>query len=95
MYEINQRRPSYEVLEAISDALNVPISFFLARKDLPEDIRDSLDNYDMRQAVHDNPDMLALFGVARKCTPKELKTAIRLIKSLIGDDDADEEPPSH
>ena len=86
-YENNIRRPDYETIVEIADILNVPTSYFLRPEDYPPDIRRSNELYHLRQAVHDDPDMLTLFGLAKKCSPTELRQTIRIIRSLIGDDD--------
>jgi len=84
-YEANTARPSYETLEAMADIFNVPITFFLRPEDLPPDIRQSRELYHLRQAVHDDPDMLVLFDLAKDCTPAELRQTIAIIKALKGE----------
>ena len=84
-YESNAARPSYESLEARADLVIVPITFFLKTEDLPPEIRQSRELYHLRQAVHDDPDMLVLFDLAKQCTPQELRQTIAIIKALTGE----------
>lgn len=86
-YEANTARPSYETLEAMADIFNVPITFFLRPEDLPNDIRESDEMYHLRQAVHDNPDMLTMFDLVRHTTPEQLKQAIQFVRFITGEKD--------
>ena len=88
MWESGKREPDLASLHAIADVLGVSIVTLLghdADTDGSGDHDDEL--LELRQAVHDNPDLRVLFNLGRNCTPAELRQTIAIIKALKGENE--------
>ena len=72
--------PSVNKVKAVADYFGVTVDYLLTdEKEL--DAKEEL----LERAFADNPDMRILFKVSEKCSPAEIKTAIRLIQALRGE----------
>ena len=83
MYEVGKREPDFETLEAIADFFNVDMNFLLGKDGSENDhyyLND--ETREIAQEVFENPDMRALFKVARDIPPERLKAHIEFMKSL-------------
>lgn len=73
--------PSVEKAKAVADYFGVTIDYLVADKENPPKGDSNIDRY-----FKGNTDYRELFEVARKCSPNEVKIAIRLIKALRGEE---------
>ena len=74
--------PSVDKVKAVADYLGVTVDYLLSDEEEELDAKDEL----LEKAFAANPDMRILFKVSEKCSPAEIKTAIRLIQALRGED---------
>lgn len=73
--------PGVDKVKAVADYFGVTVDYLLTdEKELDE--KEEV----LERAFNDNPDMRILFKVSEKCSPAEIKTAIRLIQALRGED---------
>lgn len=81
IYRWDTSKPSIDRVKAVADYFGVTVDYLLSdEKQLDE--KEEL----LERAFADNPDMRILFKVSEKCSPAEIKTAIRLIQALRGED---------
>lgn len=80
IYRWDENEPSVDKVKAVADYLGVTVDYLLSDES-------SFDEKEMllQKAFDSNPDMRVLFKVAEKCSPAEIKTAIRLIEALRGE----------
>ena len=81
IYKWDEQMPSIDRVKKVADYFGVTVDFLIADEknyDLKEEL--------LERAFADNPDMRILFKVSEKCSPAEIKTAIRLIQALRGED---------
>lgn len=77
-WDIN--KPSIDKVQTVAEYFGVTVDYLLSdEKQLDE--KEEL----LERAFADNPDMRILFKVSEKCSPAEIKTAIRLIQALRGE----------
>lgn len=80
IYRWDTSKPSIDRVKAVADYFGVTVDYLLSdEKQLDE--KEEL----LERAFADNPDMRILFKVSEKCSPAEIKTAIRLIQALRGE----------
>lgn len=80
IYRWDTSKPSIDRVKAVADYFGVTVDYLLSdEKQLDE--KEEL----LERAFADNPDMRILFKVLEKCSPAEIKTAIRLIQALRGE----------
>ena len=79
-YETGARIPRAENAARLADYYGVTVDYLLSDEE-------GFDEKEMllQKAFDSNPDMRILFKVAEKCSPAEIKTAIRLIEALRGE----------
>ena len=80
IYRWNENEPGIDKVKAVADYFGVTVDYLLS-DDKPLDLKEEL----LEKAFADNPDMRILFKVSEKCSPAEIKTAIRLIQALRGE----------
>lgn len=83
MWENDSRRPSKDMLDALADEFNVPISAIL------EDERKHQEDYEvweLRESFRRNPEMRILFDAAKDATSKQLKQAVAILEALKASD---------
>ena len=79
MWETDQRRPSFDMFDALADAFNVPISAILEdEKQQQED--DEL--WELRELIRRSPNMRALFSTAKNAKPEHIKAAAAMLEAL-------------
>ena len=81
IYRWDTNKPSIDKVKAVADYFGVTVDYLLS-DDNTYDEKEEL----LERAFADNPDMRILFKVSEKCSPAEIKTAIRLIQALRGED---------
>lgn len=88
IYKWDTNTPSVTKVKAVADYFGVTVDYLLSDE---EGFNDGLTPSTMskdellQKAFDDKPDMRILFKVAEKCSPNEIKTAIRLIEALRGE----------
>lgn len=88
MWENDSRKPKHDMLDALADVFNVPISAILTdERQQQED--DEL--WELREAMRSNPNMRVLFSTAKTATPKQLKQAIAVLEALKASDESMEQ----
>lgn len=85
MYETGRREPELDVLEAMADIFNVPMSAFMpsSEKDL------TYQDLDRLEAMHQNPRLGLLFDRAREMSHKDVEMMIQLQDRILGERDND------
>lgn len=73
-------KPSIDKVQAVADYFGVTVDYLLSDEKQLDEQEELLE-----RAFADNPDMRILFKVTEKCSPSEIKTAIRLIQALRGE----------
>lgn len=87
MWETDQRRPSFDMFDALADAFNVPISAILEdEKQQHED--DEL--WELRETLRRNPEVRILFSTAKNATPKQIRQAVAVLQALKASDDIED-----
>ena len=81
IYRWNENEPSVDKVKAVADYFGVTVDYLLSDRDAYDEKEELLE-----KAFSGNRDMKVLFSVAEKCSPNEIKTAIRLIQALRGED---------
>ena len=74
-------KPSIDKVKLVADYFGVTVDYLLS-DETNYDLKEEL----LERAFADNPDMRILFKVSEKCSPAEIKTAIRLIQALRGEE---------
>jgi transcriptional regulator with XRE-family HTH domain len=82
MWESNKREPDLESLEALADIFNVDIGSIVGSIDMDTDY----ELLEIRDSIHDNPDLKTMFDYSKKLRPNQLKQMISFLKTLTGDD---------
>lgn len=79
MWETDQRRPSFDMFDALADAFNVPISAILEdEKQQHED--DEL--WELREALRHNPEVRILFSATKGAKKEHIKAAAAMLEAL-------------
>lgn len=71
--------PKQEKIQKIAEYFNVPVSYFYGEEEEPKYYFDE-ETAAMAQALHDNPELKALFKASRKLSPKDIETFVKLIE---------------
>lgn len=83
MWETDQRRPGLEMLDALADVFNVPISALL--KDEKQQQEDD-EICELRETMRRNPEMRMLFSSARGAKKEHIEAAAAMLNALKGSD---------
>ena len=84
MWEIGRREPSLEMLEAISDIYNVPLSYFLC-DDPDHAVNLSPADADRLEALHSNPSLGLLFDRQRKMSEEDIRIMLTLADRILAE----------
>lgn len=77
MYEIGEREPDFETLEALADVFNVPmVAFFGNDRITPED-------FDILETLHQNPKLNMLFDHSRKLKDSDIEFMLQYAKNIL------------
>ena len=91
MYELGQREPDFETLEAIADFFNVDIDYLMGRTDkttvLPESYYIDKDARDLAEFLHKNPKYKILFDASRKVKPEDIDFVKQMIDRMGGNNE--------
>lgn len=84
MYELGQREPDFETIEAIADFFNVDVDYLLGRTDkttvLPESYYLNASARDLAEYAHKDPRYGVAFDAVKNVPPEDLDIIIRLVK---------------
>ena len=81
MYETGRREPEFDVLEALADVFNVPMSAFVQKNEVsPNDI-------DRLEALHQNPRLGLLFDRQRQMSSKDIEFMLQMADRILGERD--------
>lgn len=78
MWETGERRPSWDMLDALADAFNVPVSAIVDG----ENPNEEKELWELREALRRRPEMRTLFSVSKSASKKDIERAIAIIESL-------------
>lgn len=78
MYETGQRKPSYEVLEAIADFFNVDIDYLMGREETSTYILDPA-AVEILKELDARPELKVLLDSSRNLTKEDIEAVIKLI----------------
>jgi len=83
MYETGRREPEIDVLEAMADVFNVPMSAFM-----PSDKRDlTVEDYSRLEALHQNPRLGLLFDRQRKMSGSDIEFMLQMAERIMKERD--------
>lgn len=85
MWETDQRRPGIEMLDALADVFNVPLSAIL--KDEKQQQEDD-ELYELREELRRNPEVRLLFSASRGAKKEHIKAAAAMLNALKSNDDS-------
>lgn len=87
MWENDSRKPNFDMLDALADELNVPMSAIIQdEKQQAED--DEL--WELRETLRQNPEVRILFSTAKNATPKQIRQAVAVLQALKASDDIED-----
>lgn len=86
MYESNQRRPGFEMMEAIADALNVDMNTLYGTP-TDENYYHDPDAAALADMIKDNPRYRVLFEASRNLSADDVNFVIDMIKKLAKTDE--------
>ncbi len=91
MYELGQREPDLEALEAIADFFNVDIDYLMGRTNkttiVPESYYLDQDARDLAEFLHKNPKYKVLFDASRKVKPEDIDFVRHMLDRMGGNND--------
>lgn len=91
MYELGQREPDLEALEAIADFFNVDIDYLMGRTNkttiVPESYYLDQDARDLAEFLHKNPKYKVLFDASRKVKPEDIDLVRQMLDRMGGAND--------
>lgn len=91
MYELGQREPDFETLEAIADYFNVDIDYLMGRTNkttvVPESYYLDQDARELAEFLHKKPKYKILFDASRKVKPEDIDFVKQMIDRMGGADD--------
>ena len=73
--------PKIETLEKIADYFGVPVSYFYGEEEKPTYYLDN-ETAEMAQAIHDDPNLRAMFKATRKLSKEDIETFTKLIEGF-------------
>lgn len=86
MYENGERKPSFEILEAIADYFNVDMNYLIGKKDYSQvitpDYYYNKDASSAAQFLFENPEYKVLFDASRKVKPEDIKFVAEMIERM-------------
>ena len=71
MYETGRREPELDVIEAMADVFNVPLTAFMSKTV-------SVDDYDFLEALHQNPRLGMLFDRQRRMSSEDIDFMLQM-----------------
>ena len=83
MYELGEREPSLEILEAIADYFNVDMNTLTDSKASTE-LNEELQEY--LEELKNRSEMRMLFSLAKNATKEDVLQAVKIIEALKKDD---------
>lgn len=83
MYELGEREPSLEILEAIADYFNVDMNTLTDSKASTE-LNEELQEY--LEELKNRSEMRMLFSLAKNATKEDVLQAVKIIEALQKDD---------
>ena len=78
MYETGQRKPSYEMLEAIADFFNVDIDYLMGREETSTYILDP-EAVELLKQLDARPELKVLLDASQKLTKEDVEAITKLI----------------
>lgn len=83
MYETGQRKPSYEMLEAIADYFNVDLDYLIGRTDKTTVVTDEMQALQaLREQLRDSPATNALLSATKDLSEDDIKALADMAKRL-------------
>jgi transcriptional regulator with XRE-family HTH domain len=88
MWESGKREPNFDMLEAMADVFNVPMSAFLDSSEMVE-MTGKLPKSDCErlEVLHRNPRLCMLFDRARNMSDKDIEMILSIANRIIKEDD--------
>lgn len=83
MYETGRREPEMDVLEALADVFNVPMTAFMPQGDV--DL--SASDVDVLEAIHQNPRLGLLFDRQRKMSSADIEFMLQMADRIVKERD--------
>lgn len=83
MYETGRREPEMDVLEALADVFNVPMTAFMPQGDV--DL--SASDVDVLEAIHQNPRLGLLFDRQRKMSRADIEFMLQMADRIVKERD--------
>ena len=83
MYETGRREPEMDVLEALADVFNVPMTAFMPQGDV--DL--SASDVDVLEALHQNPRLGLLFDRQRKMSSADIEFMLQMADRIVKERD--------
>ena len=77
----NQYEPKADKIQKIADYFGVPVSYFYGEEDKPTYYLDD-ETAEMAQALHDDPNLRAMFKATRKLSKEDIETFTKLIEGF-------------
>ena len=85
MWETDQRRPGFDMFDALADAFNVPISAILQDE---KQQQENDDIWEIREAMRRNPEMRILFSATKGAKREHIKAAAVMLEALKANDES-------
>ena len=83
MYETGQRKPSYDMLEAIADYFNVDLDYLIGRTDKTTVVTDEMQAIQaLREQLRDSPATNALLSATKDLSEDDIKALADMAKRL-------------
>ena len=84
--------PTFDILEKIAKYFGVTIAYLSGETDIksPQPTSEDDELLLLLDELRNRPDMKMLFSVSKKCTPDEVRQAVKIIEALRKDDSANE-----
>ena len=76
---------SAKYLPVVADYLDVSVGYLLGNEEKPATDNDS-ELYELLEDIRRNPDLRAMFSLAKDATPEQVRQYINVIKAIRGED---------
>ena len=83
-YISGKRNPDLETLLKISEELGVTVDYLLREEKQP--LTDDEELWEIRQALHDRPQLKAMFDLTKNASPARVEKMLAMLK-LLGEDE--------
>ncbi len=80
MWETGERRPSWDMLDALADTFNVPISAIVDGENPSEE----KELWELRETLRRRPEMRTLFSLSKSASKSDVEKACAIIEALKG-----------